>query len=53
MARIYVAFHHDCVGNWSVPGGKPQTHIFHPDATISPEALHEQLAKYDSFFQRR
>ncbi len=41
------------VGNWSVPGGKPQTHIFHPDATISPEALHEQLAKYDSFFQRR
>ena len=40
------------VGNWSVPGGKVRTEIFHPDVRISLEALDEQLKKHDSFLKR-
>ena len=42
----------EVVGNWSVPGGKLQTDIFHPEALISQGALDEQLRKYESFLKR-
>ena len=42
----------EVVGNWSIPGGKVQTEIFHPEVRISPEARNEQVKKYDTFLKR-
>lgn len=42
----------EVVGNWSVPGGKPQTYIFHPEVTIIQDALDEQFKKYDRSLKR-
>ena len=42
----------EVVGNWSVPGGKVQTEIFHPEARINQDALDEQFKKYDRFLKR-
>ncbi len=40
------------VGNWSVPGGAPRLDIFLPEASISEEALQEQIARYRLFLRR-
>ena len=42
----------EVVGNWSMPGGKVQTEIFHPEARINQDALDEQFKKYDRFLKR-
>ena len=42
----------EVVGNWSVPGGKIKTEIFHPEAIINQGALDEQFKKYDRFLKR-
>ena len=43
----------EVVGNWSVPGGKIQTEIFHPEARISQEAIQEEISKYQMFLNNK
>ena len=43
----------EVVGNWSVPGGKVQTEIFHPEAKISQEAIQEEISKYQMFLNNK
>ena len=43
----------EVVGNWSVPGGKVQTEIFHPEARISQEAIQEEISKYQMFLNNK
>ena len=43
----------EVVGNWSVPGGKVQTEIFHPEARISQEAIQQEISKYQIFLNNK
>ncbi len=43
----------EVIGNWSVPGGKLQVEIFHPEADLHDESLQTEIALYHQFFNRR
>ena len=42
----------EAIGNWSVPGGKLQTEVFHPDANLLENALLKETARYNKFLNR-
>ena len=39
----------EAAGNWSAPGGKVQTELFHQDTILNKKALEEETARYTRF----
>ena len=39
----------EVIGNWSAAGGKVQTEVFHPDASLNQEAVVGEIARYLKF----